>query len=53
VIDAMLTLTVHRLFVTHEDGEVLGVISAIDVLRHLHQQQAPAFGQAEGPVPSR
>jgi CBS domain-containing protein len=35
VIDAMLSLGVHRLFVTDTDGGVIGVISALDVLRHL------------------
>jgi CBS domain-containing protein len=37
VVDAMLSLGVHRLFVTDEDGEIIGVISTLDVLRHLHR----------------
>jgi CBS domain-containing protein len=37
VVDAMLALGVHRLFVTKEDGEIVGVISTLDVLRHLHR----------------
>lgn len=35
VVDAMLSLGVHRLFVLDHDGHALGVISALDVLRHL------------------
>ncbi len=35
VVDAMLSLGVHRLFVLDGDGHALGVISALDVLRHL------------------
>jgi CBS domain-containing protein len=38
VVDAMLGLGVHRLFVTDDDGKLVGVISTIDMLRHLHQQ---------------
>ena len=38
VIDAMLTLGLHRLFVTQTDGKIAGVISATDVIRHLHPQ---------------
>jgi CBS-domain-containing membrane protein len=38
VVDAMLGLGVHRLFVTDNDGKLVGVISTIDILRHLHQQ---------------
>jgi CBS domain-containing protein len=37
VVDAMLSLGVHRLFVTDEDGEIVGVISTLDILRHLHR----------------
>jgi CBS domain-containing protein len=39
VVDAILSLNVHRLFVTDEDGEIVGVISTIDVLRHLQRPQ--------------
>jgi CBS domain-containing protein len=37
VIDAMLSLGVHRLFVTDEEGGIIGVISTLDILRHLHR----------------
>ncbi|HEV3258271.1 MAG TPA: CBS domain-containing protein [Gemmataceae bacterium] len=43
VVDAMLSLNVHRLFVTNDAGALVGVISATDVLRHLHECQ-PADG---------
>jgi CBS domain-containing protein len=45
VIDTLLTLGVHRLFVTEDDGTVVGVISSTDVLRHLcraPEEEAPA-----------
>jgi CBS domain-containing protein len=35
VIDEMLSLKVHRLFVIEADGILVGVISSLDVLRHL------------------
>jgi len=35
VISEMLTLHVHRLFVVDEAGVLVGVVSAMDVLRHL------------------
>ena len=35
VIRRLLALKVHRLFVVDEDGVLVGVISAADVLRHL------------------
>jgi CBS domain-containing protein len=35
VVQEMLSLKVHRLFVVDRDGVLLGVISASDVLRHL------------------
>jgi CBS domain-containing protein len=35
VIGQMLSLKVHRLFVVDRDGVLVGVISALDVLRHL------------------
>jgi predicted transcriptional regulator len=31
----MLKLKVHRLFVVDENGVLVGVISALDILRHL------------------
>jgi CBS-domain-containing membrane protein len=43
VVDAMLALMVHRLFVTDDDGEVVGVISSMDVLRHLHRSSRDAY----------
>jgi CBS domain-containing protein len=42
VVDAMLALRVHRLFVTDRDDNLLGVISAIDVLRHLRRSDGEA-----------
>jgi CBS domain-containing protein len=35
VVDQMLSLKVHHLFVVDEDGALVGVISSLDVLRHL------------------
>jgi CBS domain-containing protein len=35
VVEQMLTLKVHRLFVVDEDLALVGVISSLDVLRHL------------------
>lgn len=35
VVQQMLALKVHRLFVVEADGTLVGVISALDVLRHL------------------
>jgi CBS domain-containing protein len=35
VVAEMLALKVHRLFVVDEDGTLMGVITALDVLRHL------------------
>jgi CBS domain-containing protein len=49
VIDAMLTLGVHRLYVTGPEGEVRGVVSTTDVLRHLHLSAAPFAGE---PLPT-
>jgi CBS domain-containing protein len=37
VVDALLALKVHRLFVTDTGGHIRGVVSMTDVLRHLHQ----------------
>jgi len=36
VVTDLLNLKVHRLFVVDEDGVLVGVVSAMDVLRHLH-----------------
>jgi len=38
VIEDMLGLKVHRLFVVGSDGVLIGVISTIDVLRHLRRE---------------
>lgn len=38
VIEQMLALRVHRLFVVDPDGVLIGVISALDVLRHLRME---------------
>ena len=35
VVEQMVTLKVHRLFVVDDDLALVGVISALDVLRHL------------------
>src|SRR5262249_57674345 len=50
VVDAMLTLGVHRLFVTGEKEELIGVISALDVLRHLCRERPDAPGLDELPA---
>jgi CBS domain-containing protein len=36
VVRQLLNLKVHRLFVVDEDGALIGVISALDILRHMH-----------------
>jgi CBS domain-containing protein len=38
VVEEMLKLKVHRLFVVDEAGVLIGVISALDILRHLHPE---------------
>jgi CBS domain-containing protein len=45
VVEDMLGLKVHRLFVVDGNGILVGVISALDVLRHL--------GSDEPSVPAR
>ncbi len=42
VIEDMLAQKVHRLFVVGADGVLVGIISTVDVLRHLHLEQPPA-----------
>jgi CBS-domain-containing membrane protein len=37
VVEQILALNVHRLFVVDQAGILVGVISALDVLRHLHE----------------
>jgi CBS domain-containing protein len=49
VVDEMLALNVHRLFVVGGDGVLVGVISALDVLRHLGPERPPTPG-APGPA---
>jgi CBS domain-containing protein len=39
VVSEMVSLKVHRLFVVDDDGVLVGVISAIDVLRHLTSEK--------------
>jgi CBS domain-containing protein len=41
VIEQMRDLNVHRLFVTDDNGVLVGVITAMDVLRHLTRMPAP------------
>jgi CBS domain-containing protein len=36
VVEKLITLKVHRLFVVDDNGVLIGVISTTDVLRHLH-----------------
>src|SRR5262249_5508800 len=45
VLEEMVTLNVHRLFVVSDDGILVGVITALDVLRRLYQE---ARGEAAG-----
>jgi len=39
VVEEMLSLKVHRLFVVDRDGVLVGVISALDILRHLSAEE--------------
>jgi len=41
VVEDMVRLTVHRLFVVGIDGVLTGVISAFDVLKHLRPEEPP------------
>jgi CBS domain-containing protein len=50
VVEAMLSLSVHRLFVTDAQGAIIGVISTTDVLRHLRRPAAAAPAPAISPV---
>ena len=45
VVQDMLALKVHRLFVVGRDGVLVGVISALDVLRHLHPEKPVKSGR--------
>ncbi len=40
VVEEMVALKVHRLFVVDRGGVLIGVISALDVLRHLRPEEA-------------
>jgi CBS domain-containing protein len=48
VVEDMVALKVHRLFVVDADGVLTGVISALDVLNHLHLERPPVLD----PVPA-
>jgi CBS domain-containing protein len=39
VVEQMRELDVHRLYVVDEDGTLVGVVSAVDILRHLRPQK--------------
>ena len=41
VVEDMVALKIHRLFVVDTDGVLLGVISALDVLKHLRPERPP------------
>jgi CBS domain-containing protein len=45
VIEDMLAHKVHRLFVVGPDGRLVGIISTVDVLRHLHGDPPRAAGR--------
>jgi CBS domain-containing membrane protein len=47
VINQMVGLKVHRLFVVDPDGVLVGVISTTDVLRHLRVENGPASVPAQ------
>lgn len=47
VVDALLSLEVHQLFVTDEAGAIIGVVSSKDILRHL-QFEPPVGGDFPG-----
>jgi CBS domain-containing protein len=50
VVEDMLALKVHRLFVVGGDGVLVGVISALDVLQHLGANKAPMPAPDPAPV---
>ena len=49
VIETMLAHKVHRLFVVGTDGILVGIISTVDVLRHLHLEQLRAESRGADP----
>jgi CBS domain-containing protein len=53
VVEDMLALMVHRLFVVDSDGVLTGVISALDVLRHLRKEQPEVDTQTQAGRESR
>lgn len=46
VVSDMVGLKVHRLFVVDRDGILIGVISSLDVLKHIWPEKAPADAPA-------
>jgi CBS domain-containing protein len=42
VVDEMVAFKIHRLFVTDDDGVLVGVLSAFDVFRQLRAQRLPS-----------
>jgi CBS domain-containing protein len=50
VIDDMLGQRIHRLFVVDTDGILVGVISTVDVLRHLHWEHPSSESAAGSPT---
>jgi CBS domain-containing protein len=53
VVEEMLGLKVHRLFVVDKGGVLIGVISALDVLRHLRADPPPAPASRERASPGK
>jgi CBS domain-containing protein len=53
VVADMLGLKIHRLFVVDDVGILIGVISALDVLRHLLPEQSSASDLAPVPLGNR
>jgi CBS domain-containing protein len=49
VINQMVALKVHRLFVVDPDGILIGVISSTDVLRHLRPENGASLGAMTPP----
>ena len=47
VVNALLSLSVHRVFVTDDDGSLVGVISSTDILRHLKRPAATLRDEKE------
>jgi CBS domain-containing protein len=47
VVNALLSLSIHRVFVTDDDGSLVGVISSTDILRHLKRPAAAPRDEKE------